>query len=308
MRAAPIELLRRDDPDNYAEEAATPSTSRRKLHYDPLISHDAAQWYVREAAGCATPTTRPRGGASARAAAEAGRRRRRSGAPGAGRAKPTRRSTRPRAPDDVDALLEQVDADVRAYLLTGDARIARWRCLRAAAAGVPDRRSSPTIRGKPLWALAQARACRRERLQRHRSRRPRSRCTRTGGGQEHAGDRPRPLAPGAISSSRRRPTSTSARRSSRRSASQRAHAHRQVPRRGLGRPDDEGHAVGGRCARGLAAPVSARLRAPAPLLQTYRTLERMDSPEARKAEADVRRTLTVDTTRLAEARSLLTPG
>ena len=42
------------------------------------------------------------------------------------------------------------------------------------------------------------------------------------------------------------------------------------------------------------------------LLQTYKTLERMDSPEAQKAEADVRRTLTVDYNATTEARSILT--
>jgi len=44
------------------------------------------------------------------------------------------------------------------------------------------------------------------------------------------------------------------------------------------------------------------------LLQTYRTLGRMDSPEAQKAEADVRRTLTIDYNATTEARSLLTSG
>jgi hypothetical protein len=42
------------------------------------------------------------------------------------------------------------------------------------------------------------------------------------------------------------------------------------------------------------------------LLQTYNTLGRMDSPEAQKAEADVRRILTVEYNATAEARSLLT--
>ena len=41
------------------------------------------------------------------------------------------------------------------------------------------------------------------------------------------------------------------------------------------------------------------------LLQTFNTLGRMDSPEAQKAEADVRRTLTVEYNGTAEARSLL---
>jgi len=44
------------------------------------------------------------------------------------------------------------------------------------------------------------------------------------------------------------------------------------------------------------------------LLQTYKTLERMDSPEAEKAEADVRRTLTIDYNATTEARALLAAG
>jgi hypothetical protein len=44
------------------------------------------------------------------------------------------------------------------------------------------------------------------------------------------------------------------------------------------------------------------------LLQTYKTLGRMDSPDAQKAEAGVRRTLTVDYNATTEARSLLAPG
>jgi len=44
------------------------------------------------------------------------------------------------------------------------------------------------------------------------------------------------------------------------------------------------------------------------LLQTFKTLGRMDSPEAQKAEADVRRTLTVDYNGTTEARSILMPG
>jgi hypothetical protein len=65
------------------------------------------------------------------------------------------------------------------------------------------------------------------------------------------------------------------------SNAQRAHADRQVPRRRLGRSDDEGHRLRDRLARRLAAPVSARLRAAAALQARLRPAGREDSPEGK---------------------------
>ena len=56
------------------------------------------------------------------------------------------------APNDIEALLDQVDADVRAFLITDDVHYRSLALLRAAAAGVPDRRSFRTTPANALWA------------------------------------------------------------------------------------------------------------------------------------------------------------
>ena len=83
------------------------------------------------------------------------------------------------APDDVEALLDQVDADVRAYLITGDARYRSLALLRAAQPVFPIG-LVPDDSGKPLWAIAQAARSGAERLQQHRPAGRGARCSRTG--------------------------------------------------------------------------------------------------------------------------------
>ena len=113
------ELVRRDDPDNLTLKGVTVDIAT-KLHYDPLINRDAAEWYVRDAAGAYAND--PARGAAAKAlllkleledadVAHLAQ---------DGDADATLNAAA--APSDAEALLEQVDADIRAYLVTKDTR------------------------------------------------------------------------------------------------------------------------------------------------------------------------------------------
>ena len=85
------ELVRRDDPDNLTLKGLAVDIAT-KLHYNPLTSRDAAEWYVRVAAGAYA--TDPVRGAAARALlAEARCRRRRSRACSRAMPMPTRPPT-----------------------------------------------------------------------------------------------------------------------------------------------------------------------------------------------------------------------
>ena len=146
------ELRLRDDPNNVQLKGTTLDLATR-LHYDPLINSDAAEWYVRDAAQAYT------GDAQRGAAAQALL------------AKLDAEDADPRKlahdadddaaalvkdyPGDVQALLGQVDADLRAYNLTRDPV---WRTLalgRAAQADFPIA-SVPVDMGKLLWPMVDA--------------------------------------------------------------------------------------------------------------------------------------------------------
>lgn len=125
------ELRRRDDPQNVAIKGIAVDLATQ-LAYDPLINNDAAEWYVRVAAEAWQND--PDRGANARALI----------------AKLDAEDTDPKNlafdadadagklagqyPNDVQALLGQTEADLRAYQLTGETR---WRLLAIQHAAQP---------------------------------------------------------------------------------------------------------------------------------------------------------------------------
>jgi hypothetical protein len=117
------ELRRRDDPQNVAIKGIAVDLAAQ-LNYDPLISNDAAEWYVRLSAQAWQDD--PQRGPAARAViakldaedADVGRLARDADADAAALAQAY--------PGDVQALIGQVEADLRAYNLTQDVR---WRSL-----------------------------------------------------------------------------------------------------------------------------------------------------------------------------------
>ncbi len=125
------ELKLRDDPQNAQLKGITVDLAAQ-LHYDPLISNDAAEWYVRLAAQQLTAD--PQRGAAAQAllakldaeATDNARLARDGDADAAALAADY--------PGDVQALLGQVDADLRAYNLTHDST---WRALAIQRAAQP---------------------------------------------------------------------------------------------------------------------------------------------------------------------------
>jgi hypothetical protein len=128
------ELRRRDDPQNVAIQGITVDLATQ-LAYDPLLNNDAAEWYVRVAA-TAWQNDAARGADARALIAKLD----------AEDADPVRLAHDADAdasllaqqyPNDVQALLSQLDADLRAYNLTGDTA---WRLLaltRAAQPGFP---------------------------------------------------------------------------------------------------------------------------------------------------------------------------
>ena len=117
------ELRRRDDPNNLALKGVTVDLASQ-LDYDPLINDDAAEWYVRLAASALQDD--PERGAAARALVA------KLDAEDADTARLARDADADAAalalayPNDVQALLGQVEADLRAYNLTEDTA---WRTL-----------------------------------------------------------------------------------------------------------------------------------------------------------------------------------
>lgn len=146
------ELRRRDDPQNVAIKGITVDLASR-LNYDPLISNDAAEWYVRLAAQ-AWQGDAARGPAAraliAKLDAEAA-----DTVKLAGDADSDANALAQTYPSDVQALVGQVEADLRAYNLTQDAR---WRTLafqRAAQPAFPIA-SVPVELGKVLFPMIDA--------------------------------------------------------------------------------------------------------------------------------------------------------
>ncbi|MBV8370253.1 MAG: hypothetical protein JO036_15210 [Candidatus Eremiobacteraeota bacterium] len=147
-----FELRRRDDPENVAIKGITVDLAYQ-LHYDPLTSNDAAEWYVRLAAE-AWQNDAQRGAAAKAIIAkldaedvDVGRLAYDADADAAALAKDY--------PGDVQALLGQVDADLRAYNLTQDVR---WRTLALQRAAQPTFPigSVPQDLGKVLFPMVDA--------------------------------------------------------------------------------------------------------------------------------------------------------
>jgi hypothetical protein len=146
------ELRRRDDPQNIAIKGITVDLATQ-LAYDPLVSNDAAEWYVRLAAQ-AWQTDADRGPAARALIAKLD-------AEDATTAKLAYDADADAAvlaekyPSDVQALLGQVDADLRAYNLTQDTR---WRTLalqRASQSTFPIG-SVPQDMGRVLFPMVDA--------------------------------------------------------------------------------------------------------------------------------------------------------
>lgn len=146
------ELRRRDDPQNASLQGVSVDLATL-LRYDPLINTDAAEWYVRLSAQAFAND--PQRGAAAQALVAK---------LDAEDADPSRLAHDADAdaqalaqayPGDVQALLGQVEADLRAYNLTGDTQ---WRTLalqRAAQADFPIA-SVPADVGKVLFPVVDA--------------------------------------------------------------------------------------------------------------------------------------------------------
>lgn len=146
------ELRRRDDPQNAALKGVALDLAAR-LQYDPLSNNDAAEWYVRLAAQSLADD--PQRGAEAHAMlakldaedADPNRLAHDADADTAALAQAY--------PNDVQALLGQVETDMRAYQLTNDIN---WRTLalqRAAQAQFPVS-SVPEALAKVFWPMVDA--------------------------------------------------------------------------------------------------------------------------------------------------------
>lgn len=298
------ELVRHDDPQNLTLKG-TVLDYAAKLHYDPLINHDAAEWYVRLAAGAYADD--PLRGAAARALLQKLDAEDTDAARLAQDGDADATLNVAAAPNDAEALLEQVGADVGAYLLTKDAHYRSLALLRAAQPVFPIA-LVPGDWGQTLWSLAQA----------------------ARGGTAGYTDVDREAAVAMYShkaSAKGRPLTGHA-------LSHEAFLVITAPadeyfgqtklsplgvRDALLRIDKYLDAGWGNRMTNDTLWVIDSLQdwqhqyprdyeLPRLLLQTYKTLQRIDSPEAQKAEADVRRTLTVEYNDSAAARSLLTSG
>jgi hypothetical protein len=149
-------LQRADDP-NYGELATLSVQIGSALHYNPLTNHDAAAWYVREAAQWVTNhASDPALVTQATAILE---RVNSEDDPGrlAHLADDDASANLQAYPRDVDALLEQVEANWRAWLLTHDAS---WRSLALQRAALPNFPLAhlPTTYGNELITAANSAA------------------------------------------------------------------------------------------------------------------------------------------------------
>ncbi len=129
-----FELRRRDDPENYALKGTTVDLATR-LHYTPLTNGDAAEWYVRLAAQ--TYANDPERGPAAQALLA---KLDTDDANLTALAKDADLGATANAANysgDTQALLDQVGADVRAYVLTKDAYFRSLALQRAAQPEFP---------------------------------------------------------------------------------------------------------------------------------------------------------------------------
>jgi hypothetical protein len=127
-----FELRRRDDPENAALKGTAVDLAAR-LHYDPLINRDAAEWYVRLAAQ--TYANDPARGAAAQALLAKLDAEDANFTTLAHDADADASANAANYAGDVQALLGRVDADVRAYDLTKDSY---YRSLALQRAAEPD--------------------------------------------------------------------------------------------------------------------------------------------------------------------------
>lgn len=298
------ELVRRDDPDNaslkgFAVDVAT------KLHYNPLTSRDAAEWYVRLAA--AAYANDPARGAQARALLQ------KLDAEDADPLRLARDADADAtlnvalAPNDAETLIEQVDADLRAYLLTKDTQYRSLALLRAAQPVFPIAMMADDT-GTPLWAAAEE--------------------ARKGGEGYSSIDRQAAAAMFSHRASARNVAVIG------RVLSHNAYLVITAPAdeyfgqtklspigvrnelTRVGKYLDAGW--GNQMTHDMMWVIDSLqdwqhqyprdYELPRLYLQTYKTLGRIDSPEAAKAEAAVRRTLTIDYNATTEARTLLNAG
>lgn len=299
------ELVKRDDPDNLTLKNYTLDLAL-KLHYDPLINRDAAEWYVRLAAQ--GNTSDPVRGDQARALLAKLDAEDVDPAVLAHDADADATLNVEGSPGDPEALLEQVDADVRAWLITKDARYRSLALLRAAQPVFPIGDVPDDADGKVLWAVAND--------------------ARRG-------------APGYSSVDKQAAAAMYSHSASAKGLAVIGHVLSHQAYLVITAPADEYFGQtklsplgvknelirigkyldagwGGRMTKDTLWVVDSLqdwqhqyprdYELPKLLLQTYKTLARMDTPEAQKAEAEVRRTLTVDYNDTPEARSLLTTG
>jgi hypothetical protein len=123
------ELRRRDDPDNLQLKGVAVDLATR-LHYNPLTSSDAAEWYVRLAA--TAYASDPARGPAARALLAKLDAEDRSTTTLAFDADADATANVALYRNDAEALLDQVKADVRAYQLTKDPHFRSAALARAA--------------------------------------------------------------------------------------------------------------------------------------------------------------------------------
>jgi hypothetical protein len=129
-----FELRRRDDPENLALKGTTVALATR-LHNDPLTNRDAAHWSVRLAAQ--TYVSDPERGAAAQALLNKLDAEDANIATLAHDADADADANATNYPGDVAALLGRVDADVRAYGLSRDPYYRSLALQRAAQADFP---------------------------------------------------------------------------------------------------------------------------------------------------------------------------
>jgi hypothetical protein len=248
------QLFAPNDPNNATLAGLTVDLAT-ELHYDVLTNRDAAEWYVRAAAEAnAADDVR---GSEARALLAKLDGEDADPAKLAADADEDATLNVVVAPDDPDALLEQVEAERRAYLITKNDRYRSLAQDDAAQPGFPSGRDVARDEAYPAVAAP---------------------------ADEYFGQTK--LSPLGVRNALER----------------------------IGKYLDAGW--GNQMTKETLWVVDSLedwqhqyprdYELPRLLLQTYNTLGRMDSPEAQKAEADVRRILTVEYNATAEARSLLT--
>jgi hypothetical protein len=295
------ELRRRDDPANLTLKGVALDLAVR-LNYDPLTNRDAAEWYVRLAARAYADD--PVRGAAAKALlakldAEDG-----DTARLAHDADADATANLAAYPNDRDALVGQVDADLRAYGLTKDTSYRALAIARAAQPTFP----IGTIGGDTATQLlSMATAAGRGDPSYSEAERYAAKVMNS-----HYQQTPHLAVIGAVRSHQSYLVITA--------PADEYFGHTKLSPIGvrneivrIGKYLDKGW--GSRMTQDMLYVVDALddwrqqyprdYELPRLLLATYKTLERIDSPAARKAEADVRSVLTVQYNRSREAQELL---